>query len=157
MRLRGLNHLGWVRRVTVRGKDVTAQLLQNPEYLRKLYHANLFDPLLDSDAAIDSLGIFIFLLQPAKSLPQPVARGRQPWRRTVAMNKDLFGQLQSQAPREALNTYRRYLMQRNSSYMRLEAEAGSAFARDRDKNDPFETGHRLPPHRDRCDERFALR
>src|ERR1700719_2661036 len=42
----GLNHLGWVRRVTVGGKDLTAQLLENPDLLRQLYHANLFDPLL---------------------------------------------------------------------------------------------------------------
>ncbi|MDP9147663.1 MAG: 6-phospho-beta-glucosidase, partial [Acidobacteriota bacterium] len=42
----GLNHLGWVRRVTVGGKDRTAELLENPGSLRRLYHANLFDPLL---------------------------------------------------------------------------------------------------------------
>ena len=42
----GLNHLGWVRRVLVRGQDVTARLLENPEALRELYHAELFDPLL---------------------------------------------------------------------------------------------------------------
>src|SRR5882724_1201477 len=34
----GLNHLGWVRRVLVRGKDVTAKLLKNENALRQLYH-----------------------------------------------------------------------------------------------------------------------
>ena len=42
----GLNHLGWVRRVTVRGEDVTARLLGDEQALRQLYHADLFDPLL---------------------------------------------------------------------------------------------------------------
>src|SRR5262249_59967777 len=40
----GLNHLGWVRRVVVRGDDVTARLLNDDAALRSLYHADLFDP-----------------------------------------------------------------------------------------------------------------
>ena len=42
----GLNHLGWVRRVRVRGEDVTGKLLSKPELLRGLYSADLFDPAL---------------------------------------------------------------------------------------------------------------
>jgi 6-phospho-beta-glucosidase len=64
----------------------------------------------------------------------------------LRMNGDLFGELQSQNAREGLNTYRNYLMQRNSSYMRLEAEAGSAFSKEREEIDPFETAtgyHRI--------------
>ena len=59
---------------------MTRQLLENPELLQQLYHAKLFDPLLHPNAAADSLGIFIFLLQPGTSVPQPVAGRRQPRR-----------------------------------------------------------------------------
>jgi 6-phospho-beta-glucosidase len=64
----------------------------------------------------------------------------------VRLNGELFTQLQSQTPREGLNTYRNYLMQRNSSYLRLEAEAGSAFGDEQEKIDPFKTAtgyHRI--------------
>src|SRR5205085_1573414 len=42
----GLNHLGWVRRVTLRGEDITGRLLADTELLRRLYPADLFDPEL---------------------------------------------------------------------------------------------------------------
>jgi len=42
----GLNHLGWVRRVLLRGRDVTEELLADDEKLRAVYPGNLFDPVL---------------------------------------------------------------------------------------------------------------
>jgi 6-phospho-beta-glucosidase len=142
----GLNHLGWVRKVTVRGEDVTAQLLQNPESLRQLYHANLFDPVLIQTLQLIPSEYLFFYYSQRKAYRNQLRAGASRGEELLQMNKDLFGQLQSQAPREALNTYRNYLIQRNSSYMQLEAEAGSAFSKDREENDPFETAtgyHRI--------------
>ena len=142
----GLNHLGWVRRVTVRGKDVTAQLLENPEKLRQLYHANLFDPLLIRTLQLVPSEYLFFYYSQRKAYRNQLRAGATRGEELLLMNNDLFVQLQSQAPREGLNTYRNYLMQRNSSYMQLEADAGSAFSKDREENDPFEiaTGyHRI--------------
>ena len=42
----GLNHLGWVRKVTLRGKDVTEDLLANDALLSQLYSVPLFDHAL---------------------------------------------------------------------------------------------------------------
>src|SRR5262249_29877850 len=42
----GLNHLGWVRRVRLRGEDVTERLLDDGALLRSLYPSDLFDPEL---------------------------------------------------------------------------------------------------------------
>src|SRR5205807_6634121 len=42
----GLNHLGWVRRVSLRGEDITERLLADAALLRRLYPADLFDPRL---------------------------------------------------------------------------------------------------------------
>ena len=39
----GLNHLGWVRRVLLRGEDVTARVLADDSILESLYQARLFD------------------------------------------------------------------------------------------------------------------
>jgi 6-phospho-beta-glucosidase len=142
----GLNHLGWVRRVTVHGKDVTAQLLQNPESLGQLYHANLFDPLLIQTLKLIPSEYLFFYYSQRKAYRNQLRAGASRGEELLQMNRDLFGQLQSQAPREALKTYRNYLMQRNSSYMQLEADAGSAFSKDREESDPFETAtgyHRI--------------
>jgi 6-phospho-beta-glucosidase len=39
----GLNHLGWVRRIWLRGEDVTERLLADDGFLDKVYPINFFD------------------------------------------------------------------------------------------------------------------
>ena len=140
----GLNHLGWVRRVTVSGKDVTAQLLQNPESLRQLYHANLFDPLLIRTLQLIPSEYLFFYYSQRKAYRNQLRAGASRGEELLKMNGQLFAELQAQTPHAGLNTYRNYLMQRNSSYMQL--EAGSAFADRPEEIDPFETAtgyHRI--------------
>ena len=142
----GLNHLGWVRRVLVRGKDVTAELLENEESLRKLYHANLFDPLLIRTLNLIPSEYLFFYYSQRKAHQNQLRAGASRGEELVRLNADLFTQLQSDNPKDGLVTYRRYLMQRNASYLRLESEACSAFQSATDEPDPFEiaTGyHRI--------------
>ena len=42
----GLNHLGWVRRVRLRGEDITERILDDEPLLPRLYPGGLFDPAL---------------------------------------------------------------------------------------------------------------
>jgi 6-phospho-beta-glucosidase len=142
----GLNHLGWVRRVLVRGKDVTMQLLENEEALRQLYHANLFDPLLIRTLNLIPSEYLFFYYSQRKAYQNQLRAGASRGEELLQLNAQLFAQLQSETPREGLATYRRYLMQRNASYLRLEAEGGSAFRSSHDEPDPFETAtgyHRI--------------
>ena len=106
---------------------MTEQLLQNPESLRRLYHANLFAPLLIQTLRLIPSEYLFFYYSQRKAYRNQFRAGASRGEELLRMNGDLFAQLQSQKPRDGLNTYRNYLMQRNSSYMRLEAEAGSAF------------------------------
>ena len=39
----GLNHLGWIRRILLRGEDVTDRLLENDAFLSQLYSVPLFE------------------------------------------------------------------------------------------------------------------
>jgi 6-phospho-beta-glucosidase len=142
----GLNHLGWIRRVAVRGKDVTAQLLENPESLRQLYHASLFDPLLIQTLQLIPSEYLFFYYSQRKAYRNQLRAGASRGEELLQLNGQLFTQLRAQSPREGLNTYRNYLMQRNSSYMQLEAEAGSAFVVQEQETDPFATAtgyHRI--------------
>lgn len=142
----GLNHLGWVRRVTVSGNDMTAQLLENPESLRQLYHANLFDPLLIQTLQLIPSEYLFFYYSQRQAYRNQLRAGATRGEELVRMNNHLFTQMRLETPSEGLATYRNYLMQRNASYMRLEAEAGSAFGVAKEEADPFETAtgyHRI--------------
>ena len=134
----GLNHLGWVRRVLARGQDVTDRLLQDEPALRQLYHAELFDPLLIRTLNLIPSEYLFFYYSQRKAYRNQVTAGASRGEELMRMNTGLFAQLQSEKPREALATYRRYLMQRNASYLRLEAEAGTAFQASSDEPDPFD-------------------
>lgn len=135
----GLNHLGWVRRVLVRGKDVTQRLLDDDSALRQLYHAELFDPLLIRTLQLIPSEYLFFYYNQRKAYRNQVAAGASRGEELMRLNGDLFAQLQSGTPREALDAYRRYLMRRNASYLRLEAEAGTAFQSLGDEPDPFDS------------------
>jgi 6-phospho-beta-glucosidase len=135
----GLNHLGWVRRVFIRGEDVTAKLIDNEQALRQLYHADLFDPLLIRTLNLIPSEYLFFYYSQRKAYRNQLSAGASRGEELVRLNAALFSQLQSETPREALATYRRYLMQRNASYLRLEAEAGTAFRTMQDEPDPFLT------------------
>jgi 6-phospho-beta-glucosidase len=134
----GLNHLGWVRRVLVRGQDVTARLLADEHALRQLYHADLFDPLLIRTLQLIPSEYLFFYYSQRKAYENQVTAGASRGEELMRLNGDLFSQLQSESPRDALGTYRRYLMKRNASYLRLEAEAGTGFQTHMDEPDPFD-------------------
>ena len=134
----GLNHLGWVRRVLVRGQDVTARLLADEHALRQLYHAELFDPLLIQTLQLIPSEYLFFYYSQRKAYENQITAGASRGEELMRLNGDLFSQLQSESPRDALGTYRRYLMKRNASYLRLEAEAGTGFQTPRDEPDPFD-------------------
>ena len=135
----GLNHLGFVRRVFKGNADVTSKLLGDEAALRQLYHADLFDPLLIRTLGLIPSEYLFFYYSQRKAYRNQLNAGASRGEELVRLNTDLFTQLYSEAPREALDTYRRYLMQRNASYLRLEAEAGTAFRAIENEPDPFET------------------
>ena len=135
----GLNHLGWVRRVTVRGEDVTARLLCDEQALRQLYHADLFDPLLIQVLNLIPSEYLFFYYSQRKAYRNQLRAGASRGEELLRMNSGLFTQLESEPAAGALTTYRNYLMQRNASYLRLEAEAGTAFQATQNEPDPFDS------------------
>jgi len=142
----GLNHLGWVRRVVLRGEDVTERLLADPDALRRLYHADLFDPALIQTLRLIPTEYLFFYYGQRQAYENQLRAGASRGEELQKMNTGLFGQLASESPAQAVATYRRYLLQRNASYMKLEAEAGSAFHAVVDGEDPFKTAtgyHRI--------------
>lgn len=142
----GLNHLGWVRRIIRNDEDITGQLLSDPSALRGLYHADLFDPELIQALRLIPTEYLFFYYGQRQAFENQLRAGASRGEELEKMNSGLFGKLASQSPIEAVETYRQYLMRRNASYMKLEAEAGSAFNAHVNDEDPFKTAtgyHRI--------------
>jgi 6-phospho-beta-glucosidase len=135
----GLNHLGWVRRVTLRGEDITARLLSDQDALRRLYPADLFDPALIQTLRLIPTEYVFFYYSQRKAYENQVRAGASRGEELERLNASLFEQLAGEDAAQGLATYRNYLLRRNASYMKLEAEAGSAFTVAQDEYDPFET------------------
>ena len=135
----GLNHLGWVRRVRRQGEDITRRILSDPALLSRLYPAGLFDPeLIQSLGLIPTEYLFFYYYQ-QKAYQNQVRAGASRGEELQKLNSSLFDRLRQQSPGEALDTYIAYLLQRNSSYLKLEAHAESAFDIAGAQYNPFET------------------
>ena len=127
----GLNHLGWVRRVLLRGEDVTSKLLADDKALLSLYQARLFDVELLRSLRLIPTEYLFFYYSRSRALSNQRSAGSTRGEEIGRMNEELFQKLASSIaagrPNEALATYVDYLNQRSGSYMQLEASAGSAF------------------------------
>jgi 6-phospho-beta-glucosidase len=138
----GLNHLGWIRRVLVRGQDVTATILNDDAVLRSLYHADLFDPaMIRALELIPSEYLFFYYCQ-QRALANQRTAGASRGEEIVQLNAELFAslfqELNADRPAEARKIYRHYLQRRSGSYMKLEAEADSALREGvAQEEDPF--------------------
>jgi 6-phospho-beta-glucosidase len=142
----GLNHLGWVRRVFLRGQDITGRLLGDQSALRRLYPADLFDPALIQTLGLIPTEYVFFYYSQRKAYENQVRAGASRGEELERLNASLFAQLKNEDAEQGLATYRAYLLRRNASYMKLEAEAGSAFTVAQEEYDPFETAagyHRI--------------
>src|SRR5215510_3236450 len=147
----GLNHLGWVQRVVLRGCDVTRQVLNDDAILRSLYSADLFDPAMIRALELIPSEYLFFYYEQQRALANQRAAGASRGEEIAKLNADLFEQLQSAIKSEqltqGLELYRNYLRRRSGSYLKLEAEADSALRDGVEQlEDPFDSAtgyHRI--------------
>ncbi len=147
----GLNHLGWVRRILLRGEDVTSRIINNDAALRSLYHADLFDPAMIRALGMIPSEYLYFYYEQSRALENQRKAGASRGEEIVRLNAALFDRLLTEMHSgrmdQALEVYRDYLRRRSGSYMKLEAEAGSALTEGLEQEeDPFDaaTGyHRI--------------
>ena len=133
----GLNHLGWVRRVHLRGEDVTERLLGDSQLLRRLYPAGLFDPELIQTLRLIPTEYLFFYYSQRRAYRNQLKAGATRGEELERINSVLFERLGGLSEAEALEAYRAYLQQRNASYMKIEGQAGSAFDAAGEEPDPF--------------------
>lgn len=141
----GLNHLGWVRSVRVRGEDVTRKLLDNDALLRRLYPAELFDPSLIQSLGLIPTEYLFFYYNKRAAFENQRAVGATRGEELQRVQQQFFTDVTNH-PADGLKIYQRYLNRRNASYLKLEGAGESAFEHADVDWDPFEgeTGyHRI--------------
>ncbi len=146
----GLNHLGWVRSVRVRGADVTSRLLDDDARLRSLYPAPLFATELIRLLRLIPTEYLFFYYNGHTARENQRAAGATRAEELRRLNETVIRELESNVRKGdvegALRAYRAYLNRRNASYMHLEGSGKSAFDEPEVDWDPFEgaTGyHRI--------------
>jgi 6-phospho-beta-glucosidase len=137
----GLNHLGWVRKITLRGDDVTQRVLDDDTILSQLYSAPLFEHDLIRALRLIPTEYLFFYYSRRRALENQRKQGTTRGEQIAQMNEDLAERLMQQFARNdesgALQTYIDYLNLRSGSYMKLEGEGQSAFEQDIAAEDPF--------------------
>jgi 6-phospho-beta-glucosidase len=146
----GLNHLGWVRSVRVRGEERIGELLEDDGKLRMLYPSNLFEGALIRALGLIPTEYLFFYYNQSLARQNQLRTGLTRGEELEALNGKIWMKLaacsRSGDAGEAVAEYKRYLNRRNASYMKLEGEAGSAFSGPDPDWNPFDgaTGyHRI--------------
>lgn len=137
----GLNHLGWIRRIALRGKEVTESVLDDDGMLAKLYSAPLFDHELIRALGLIPTEYLFFYYSRTRALQNQRQGGATRGEQIAQMNESLANTLlklhASNDDAGALQAYIDYLNLRSGSYMKLEGEGVSAFEGEVPQEDPF--------------------
>lgn len=137
----GLNHLGWVRRIRLRGEDVTERVLNDDALLAQLYSAPLFDFEMIRALRLIPTEYLFFYYSRRRALEnqrrQGSSRGTEVEKLNGTLLETLAGRLRSGDRDGAIAAYVAYLNRRSGSYMKLEAQAGSALDSERYDGEPF--------------------
>jgi len=130
----------------LRGEDITGRLLSDTELLRRVYPTGLFDPALIQALGLIPTEYLFFYYSQRKAHENQLRAGASRGEELRRLNADLFEGLARHDAGQGLAAYRAYLLNRNASYMRLEAQAETAAQVAEQDDDPFEaaTGyHRI--------------
>ena len=156
----GLNHLGWIRRIELRGKDVTDQVLADDKLLSQFYSAPMFDHELIRSLRLIPTEYLLFYYSRRRALANQLAHGSTRGEEIGRLNEALFGQLRELLAtgngESALAAYTKYLNVRSGSYMALESSNADLSSRAVElKEDPFRAASGY--HRIALDVMKALR
>lgn len=124
----GLNHLGWLREVYYDGEPQLSRAWQDPELLRRIYRAPLFDvAFLQSLRLLPTEYLFYYYSHHA-ALANMRKAGQTRGGAIAHLNDRLFHDL-SNAGADRRRVYERYLEARNSGYMQIESGASQPIER----------------------------
>jgi 6-phospho-beta-glucosidase len=156
----GLNHLGWVRKVELHGKDVTDQVLADDQLLDQLYPVPMFDHELIRSLRLIPTEYLYFYYSRRRALANQRAHCSTRGAEVGQLNEDLFQRigtlLAAKDGRGALAAYIEYLKVRSGTYMVLESTSEDRLRKEASQDeDPFRAANGY--HRIALDVMKALR
>ena len=126
----GLNHLGWIRRIYLRGEDITDRLLADDGFLSQLYSVPLFEHDLIRALKLIPTEYLFFYYSRRRALENQRRQGSTRGAEVEQLNDKLVANLslllQQGDAKSAIGVYVDYLNIRSGSYMKLEGDGGSA-------------------------------
>lgn len=137
----GLNHLGWVRKIDLRGSDVTDCILADDSCLAQLYSAPLFDYELIRSLRLIPTEYLYFYYSRGRALANQRSRrstrGSEIERMNEAMFRRLGRLLRAGDGPGAVCAYMEYLNNRSGTYMLLESTGRESALQAIPEQDPF--------------------
>ncbi len=138
----GLNHLGWIRRIELRGEDITHRCLSDDSFLDRLSSAPLFDHDLIRTLGLIPTEYLFFYYSRRRALENQRRSDSTRGAEITELNTGLLATLGTRlAARDgpgAIRAYVDYLNTRSGSYMKLEGSADVAVREDTTSvEDPF--------------------
>ena len=128
----GLNHLGWIRHIHLRGEDVTERLLADDAFLNAIYSVPLFEHDLIRALKLLPTEYLFFYYSRRRALRNQRRQGSTRGAEVEQLNMRLFASLaqlfQEGDSEGAIAAYVAYLNTRSGSYMKLEGSRGSALS-----------------------------
>ena len=121
----GLNHLGWLRDVYYRGQPQLSRVWNDPQILRAIYRAPLFDPEYLAELKLLPTEYVYYYIRTKHAAENMRKAGQTRGEAIARLNEQLFRELATPGV-DAVATYERYLASRNAGYMQI--ESGSAVA-----------------------------
>lgn len=155
----GLNHLGWVRRIELRGENVTDRVLNDDRMLEQLYPAAMFDPEMIRSLRLIPTEYLYFYYCRSRALANQKANGSTRGAGIARLNDALFTRLAKLLAQNdqhgALTAYMQYLNERSATYMKLESTGETFVDEAALHEDPFRAANGY--HRIALDVMKALR
>jgi 6-phospho-beta-glucosidase len=124
----GLNHLGWLREVYHDGEPQLSRVWQDPELLRRIYRAPLFDAAFLQALRLLPTEYLFYYYSPQAALANIRKAGQTRGGAIAQLNDRLFRDL-STAGADRRRVYEQYLDARNAGYMQIESGASQPIER----------------------------
>ena len=123
----GLNHLGWLREVYHRGQPQLARVWSDPQILRSIYRAPLFDPEYLAELKLLPTEYVYYYIRTKHAAENMRKAGQTRGEAIARLNEQLFRELATPGV-DAVATYERYLASRSAGYMQIESGSPVALA-----------------------------
>ncbi len=125
----GLNHLGWLREVYVRGEPRIDLLWNDTQALARIYRAPLFEPEFLASLKLLPTEYLYYYYRSRDAFENTRRAGKTRGQAIRLLNQQLFRDL-ARMDADRLDIYRTYIAAREAGYLQIESGKSTSFVQD---------------------------